>query len=105
MGRSGTAKVSFRIDHAGHVVSTALLQSTRVDALDRDALALIKRAEPLPSPPADVAEDQLQFTLPVVYRAPVVSTTASFDDLMQASGFSKHERAVTARINSICRGC
>jgi TonB family protein len=102
---AGTAKVAFRIDRAGHIVSTALLQSTGVDALDRDALALVKRAEPLPSPPSDVTEDQLRFILPLVYRAPIAGTTASFDDLMKASGFSKDERAVTARINSICRGC
>jgi TonB family protein len=105
LGRSGTARIAFRIDRAGHIVSTALLQSTGVDALDRDALALIKRAEPLPSPPAEVTEDELQFTVPLIYRAPVVSNPASFDDPMKASGFLKDERAVSARINGICRGC
>jgi len=104
-GRSGTAKIAFRIDRTGHVVSAALLESTGVDALDRDALALIKRAEPLPSPPADITEDELQFTVPLIYRAPVVSNPASFDDPMKASGFLKDERAVSTGINGICRGC
>ncbi|MFG3594835.1 energy transducer TonB [Bradyrhizobium sp. RDI18] len=48
----GTAQVSFTLDRKGMVVSARLTQSSGSGALDEEALALLKRAQPFPAPPA-----------------------------------------------------
>ncbi|MEH2605686.1 protein TonB [Bradyrhizobium sp. AZCC 1588] len=48
----GTAQVSFTLDRKGMVVSARVTQSSGSGALDEEALALLKRAQPFPSPPA-----------------------------------------------------
>jgi protein TonB len=61
----GTAKVSFVVDRQGHVVSSTLVQGSGSAALDRETLELLRRAEPLPAPPADVPGTQFAFSVPV----------------------------------------
>ncbi|MFC5325304.1 energy transducer TonB family protein [Bradyrhizobium oligotrophicum] len=63
----GTAKVVFRIDRAGHLVSTALVESTGDPALDQEALAMVKRAQPFAPPPPELADSELTLLLPVVF--------------------------------------
>jgi protein TonB len=48
----GTAQVSFTLDRKGMVVSARVTQSSGSGALDEEALALLKRAQPFPAPPA-----------------------------------------------------
>jgi protein TonB len=66
----GVAKVTFKIDRSGHVVSSRIMQSSGSAALDEEALATITRAQPMPRPPADVPDDQLAFiNVPIRYGA------------------------------------
>jgi periplasmic protein TonB len=66
----GVAKVTFKIDRSGHVVSSRIIQSSGSAVLDDEALATITRAQPLPRPPADVPDDQLAFiNVPIHYGA------------------------------------
>ena len=67
-GRVGEARLAFSIDRQGHVVASRIVHSSGSDALDEEALALIKRAQPLPPPPAGLPDDQLSFVLPIRYR-------------------------------------
>jgi protein TonB len=47
----GTAQVSFTLDRQGMVVSARVTQSSGFGALDDEAIALLKRAQPFPAPP------------------------------------------------------
>jgi len=67
-GALGEANLAFRIDRAGHVISSRIVRSSGSPALDEEALALVKRAQPLPAPPAGVTEQQLSFVVPIHYH-------------------------------------
>jgi periplasmic protein TonB len=70
-GEQGVAKLAFRLDRGGRVVSSSIAQSSGSAALDAETLALIKRAQPFPAPPADVGEEQLSFVVPIRYAASI----------------------------------
>jgi periplasmic protein TonB len=59
--------LGFTIDRAGHVLTSRIVRSSGSAVLDRETLAMIKRAEPLPRPPGDLRDDQLSFQIPVKY--------------------------------------
>ena len=63
-GEKGTARVSFTIDRSGRVVTANLAVSSGSAAVDEEAVALVRRAEPLPKPPDDATAAQLTFTFP-----------------------------------------
>ena len=67
-GKLGEARLAFSIDRQGRVMTSRIVRSSGSDALDGEALALVKRAEPLPLPPAGVPEDQLSFVVPIRYH-------------------------------------
>jgi TonB family protein len=66
--RSARIEVGFTLDRVGHVVSAEIRQGSGDPAFDQAALAMLRRADPVPPPPPLVADDGLNFTLPVVYR-------------------------------------
>jgi protein TonB len=68
MPRSTRIEVGFTLDRLGHVVSAEIRQGSGDPAFDQAALAMLRRADPVPPPPPLVADDGLSFTLPVVYR-------------------------------------
>lgn len=68
-GRSGVARLAFRIDRQGRLLASRILKSTGSAILDAETLALVKRAEPFPAPPSRVADDQLSFVVPIRYSA------------------------------------
>ncbi len=63
----GVALVRFSMNRQGRVLSVALVQSSDHAVLDREALGLLRRAQPLPSPPAEVVGDPLSLTVPVEF--------------------------------------
>jgi protein TonB len=68
-GEQGTARLEFRIDRRGHLLSSRIVQSSGSAALDQETLALVHRAQPLPAPPPGVADAQLSFVVPIRYAA------------------------------------
>lgn len=66
-GAEGIVELAFAIDRKGAVVSSRIAKSSGSAALDADALALIKRASPLPPPPDGVADADLSFVVPIRY--------------------------------------
>ena len=68
-GEKGTARVAFAIDRLGRVVTASLVQSSGSPILDEEALALVRRAQPMPQPPADVTDGQLSFSFPIEFVA------------------------------------
>jgi protein TonB len=67
--RAGAAWVRFTVDGQGRVVASELVNSSGTAALDREALLLLERAQPLPPPPQQmVRQGQVSVTLPVHFN-------------------------------------
>lgn len=65
--QEGVPTVTFTMDRKGHVLSVQLASSSGHPLLDREAVALPRRAEPLPPPPDDVKGDPITLTVPVEF--------------------------------------
>lgn len=68
-GENGIVNLVFSIDRQGHVVNSHILHGSGSQILDEETLAMLKRAEPLPRPPSNIADNQLSFVVPVRYNA------------------------------------
>jgi protein TonB len=68
-GESGVARLGFSIDRQGHLLGSRILKSSGSAIFDSETLALVRRAEPFPAPPGDVADDQLSFIVPIRYAS------------------------------------
>ncbi|WP_185266863.1 energy transducer TonB family protein [Halopseudomonas xiamenensis] len=66
--RKGVSLVSIVIDRQGQVLSVNLKQGSGVNLFDREALATIRRADPLPPLPAEMRGETLALTLPVQFN-------------------------------------
>ena len=70
-GKEGRVVVRIRIDRLGYVRFFAIEQSSGVKALDDAAIDMVKRANPLPKPPANYpAGDLIEFLIPIGFAAP-----------------------------------
>jgi periplasmic protein TonB len=65
---SGDAGVFFQIDRQGHVLKSRIVQSSGSSAFDQEALAMIKRADPLPAPPSGLPDKYLSIWAPIRYH-------------------------------------
>jgi protein TonB len=64
----GEVSVTFTIDRVGQVVASHILRSSGSPSLDDEALAVLRRASPLPSPPAQVAGATIDLTIPIQFK-------------------------------------
>ena len=64
----GVATVRFTVDRGGRVVALAMAGASGFAALDDEALATLRRAEPLPGIPAEVTAGELEFVLPLRFQ-------------------------------------
>jgi TonB family protein len=60
--------VSFVLDRMGHVLSTSIVKGSGDAVFDNAALAMVRRSDPVPQPPPAVADEGLNFTLPVIFK-------------------------------------
>ncbi|HEY2529868.1 MAG TPA: energy transducer TonB [Xanthobacteraceae bacterium] len=68
-GAQGVVSLAFRIDRQGKVVNSHIVTSSGSAVLDAEALALIKRASPVPRPPTEIKDDDLSIVVPIRYTA------------------------------------
>jgi periplasmic protein TonB len=66
-GEQGVAIISFTVDHQGHLLNSRIVRSAGSAILDADALAMLNRAEPFPTPPPGIADKLLSITVPIHY--------------------------------------
>jgi protein TonB len=66
-GDQGVAMATFTMDRSGHVLSVSIVRSSGSSALDEEALAMIRRADPLPRIPAELPGDTVTLTVPVTF--------------------------------------
>ena len=64
-GEQGVAMLSFTVSRSGSVLSARLARSSGSAALDGETMAMIRRAQPLPSFPPEITQSSLSFTVPV----------------------------------------
>jgi periplasmic protein TonB len=60
--------VGFVLDRMGHVLSASIVKGSGDAAFDEAALSMIHRSDPVPQPPPLVADEGLNFTLPVIFK-------------------------------------
>jgi protein TonB len=64
----GSVAVAFSIDRSGNVLDARIVQTSGSSHLDEEARAVVRRASPIPSPPAGLPGSQLDLTLPIQFR-------------------------------------
>jgi protein TonB len=62
--------VGFALDRMGHVLSASIVKGSGDAVFDQAALAMIRRSDPVPQPPPLVADEGLNFTVPIVFTLP-----------------------------------
>lgn len=66
--KAAEVMVNFEIDRVGKVLAVRVAKSSGDTAFDEAAVAMVRRSDPLPPPPALIADDGLSFTVPVIFR-------------------------------------
>ncbi|MCW5694206.1 MAG: energy transducer TonB [Pseudolabrys sp.] len=66
-GDRGVVRLSFSIDRQGGVHNARVVGSSGSQLLDRETLAMIERASPLPAPPAEVPGSRIAIVIPISY--------------------------------------
>ena len=67
-GDHGLARVAFTIDRDGWVRESRILETSGSPELDRECLAMLARAQPMPKPPRQVQTSELSFVVPVRFN-------------------------------------
>jgi protein TonB len=65
--QEGVCYVRFTIDRKGHVLASSLDRTSGHASLDREAVALVRRADPLPAPPAEIDGETVTLSVPVEF--------------------------------------
>lgn len=63
----GVCQVRFTIDRQGRVRDASLIHTSGHALLDREAVALVRRADPLPPPPPEVEGETVTLAVPVEF--------------------------------------
>jgi protein TonB len=66
-GVTGTVKVKFVIRKNGKIKHAELVTSSGDKRLDKEALAMLKRASPLPAIPSNMGDESMTLTLPIEF--------------------------------------
>jgi protein TonB len=65
--QEGVCHVRFTIDRKGHVLASVLARTSGHELLDREAVTLVRRADPLPAPPPELQGETITLTVPVEF--------------------------------------
>ncbi|MBM3621552.1 MAG: energy transducer TonB [Alphaproteobacteria bacterium] len=67
-GDEGVVYLRFTMTRQGAVLAQSIERPSGHELLDREAADLVRRAQPLPSPPADLPGDRFEFVMPIQFR-------------------------------------
>jgi TonB family protein len=65
-----TAKVSFALNRKGNVLSVDVVESSGDAAYDAAAIAMVRKSDPFPQPPAGLTEDRFERIVPITFKPP-----------------------------------
>ena len=57
----------FTIDRKGQVLSAQVIKASRSTSLDAEAIAMLKRASPVPRPPDDFGGEAVELVIPIEF--------------------------------------
>lgn len=63
--QEGVVQIRFTLNRQGRVLTSSIAKSSGFNLLDREAMAMLQRAQPLPQPPPEEAGDVIQFVTDV----------------------------------------
>lgn len=63
--KTATVKVSLVLNRLGNVVQVGILESSGDPVFDEAAIAMIRRSDPVPRPPAELTDDTFSYSLSV----------------------------------------
>jgi len=66
--QQGVAQVAFTLDRRGHLLGSRIVHGSGSAALDQETLQLLRRAEPFPPPPPELAGDHVDLIVPVRFN-------------------------------------
>ena len=66
--RSAEILITMTLDRTGRVVAANIAKSSGDEAFDHAAVAMVERASPVPPPPPLIADEGLDFSLPVIFK-------------------------------------
>jgi protein TonB len=66
--QEGTALLEFVMDRTGRVLEYRIVESSGYKLLDEEVVAMIERASPLPTPPAAMAGESFNYTVPIWFN-------------------------------------
>ena len=66
--QEGVAQVFFSLDRQGRVINSRVVRSSGAGALDDEALALLRRAEPFPPPPPELPGARVDLMVPIRFN-------------------------------------
>lgn len=67
-GLRGITNVAFTIDRSGRVLAARVAQGSGSATLDEEAVAIIQRASPMPTPPLDAPGETFDLVLPIQFH-------------------------------------
>jgi protein TonB len=65
---TGIAELAFTLDRNGKVVASRVVRSSGFPSLDRETIDTVRRAQPFPSPPANMPGETFDFTVPIRFN-------------------------------------
>jgi protein TonB len=68
--KSGRVTVFIELNRLGHVTAVRVEQSSGYAAFDEAAIAMVRRSDPVPRPPAALTDEEFKFTLAVDFSEP-----------------------------------
>jgi len=68
-GEHGVAQLAFSVDRSGGVHHAHIVRGSGSSALDRETLAMVERAAPMPPPPPEITGAQIPIVVPVRYNS------------------------------------
>lgn len=69
-GQAGNVRVAIIIDRQGNILSTSILESSKFEMLNREALEAIKRSAPFLALPAEIPGSRFEFSVPMRWTLP-----------------------------------
>jgi protein TonB len=68
--QAGNVRVSVVIDREGNILNSNILESSKFDLLNKEALDAVKRSAPFPALPVEIAGSRFEFTVPIRWTLP-----------------------------------
>ena len=64
----GTAQLAFSLDRQGRVTASRIVKTSGSASLDQETLDLVRRAQPFPPPPPEMAGAEVTLSVPILYN-------------------------------------